>query len=150
MSPEVIRHETYNYSADVYSFGLLLWEMITREKPFEPKSPIEAAGAVALEGKRPPFPKGTPPAVKELIEQCWAEKPSERMEEECIIKCLGELVNNFAAMSWLGVPFGRPVYKKEVMVQDDDTPDHGPPPNIEKMHKKRSSMLKSGLFRKKK
>merc|ERR1712183_948798 len=110
MAPEVIRHEHYNYAADVYSFGLLMWEIITREKPFEPKSQIEAAGSVAIEGSRPPFPGDIPLTVKVLIEKCWAEKPAERMEVELIIKCLDELKGNMAAVSWLAASAGHPVY----------------------------------------
>eukprot|EP00578_Thalassiosira_sp_NH16_P006022 CAMPEP_0181137074 /NCGR_PEP_ID=MMETSP1071-20121207/33517_1 /TAXON_ID=35127 /ORGANISM="Thalassiosira sp., Strain NH16" /LENGTH=705 /DNA_ID=CAMNT_0023223815 /DNA_START=158 /DNA_END=2278 /DNA_ORIENTATION=- len=148
MAPEVIRHESYNFAADVYSFGLLMWEIITREKPFEPKSQIEAAGSVALEGKRPPFPMGIPLAVKELIEKCWAGKPGDRIEVEHIIKCLDELGNSMAASSWLASPTGYPVYRKQVVAKDK--PEYGTPHDNGKMNKKKKSLLKNGLFRKKK
>jgi len=142
MAPEVIRHECYNYAADIYSFGLLMWEIITREKPFEPQSQIEAAGSVALEGKRPPFPNGIPLTVKTLIENCWAEKPDERMEVELLIKRLDELGSDMMAQSWLAAPAGHPVYKKVVQEEPQSTKVH---------QKKKVSVLKSGLlFRKKK
>src|SRR5210317_411979 len=48
MAPEVIKHERYQYSADIYSLSTLMWEMITREAPFKKLSQIEAAGSVAL------------------------------------------------------------------------------------------------------
>mmetsp|Transcript_5674 Transcript_5674/g.12459 ORF Transcript_5674/g.12459 Transcript_5674/m.12459 type:complete len:139 (-) Transcript_5674:119-535(-) len=137
MAPEVIRHECYNYAADVFSFGLLMWEIITREKPFEPKSQIEAAGAVAIEGKRPPFPDDIPFSVKTLIENCWAEKPDERMEVKLLLKSLDELNTNMVAESWLAAPTGHHVYKKD--------PQQGMP-----TQKKKVSALKGGLFRKKK
>ena len=35
MAPEVIRHEAYSFMADVYSFALILWQLITREQPFK-------------------------------------------------------------------------------------------------------------------
>ena len=134
MAPEVIRHECYNYAADVYSFGLLMWEIITREKPFEPQSQIEAAGSVALEGKRPPFPNGIPLTVKTLIENCWAEKPDERMEVELLIKRLDELGSDMMAQSWLAAPAGHPVYKK--VVQEE-------PQSTKVQQKKKVSVLKS-------
>jgi len=111
MAPEVIRHEAYNFAADIYSFALLMWEMITREQPFEPQSQIEAAGSVALEGKRPPFPNGIPLKVKTLIENCWAKNPDERLGIDSLIKRLGELDNDSTAQSWLAAPLGHSVYK---------------------------------------
>ena len=147
---EVIRHECYNYAADVFSFGLLMWEIVTHERPFEPMSQIEAAGSIALEGKRPPFPESIPPAVKELIDKCWAEKPCERMKVEQIIQCLGDLRANTAAETWLSARSGHPVYKE---VDAQIAPQNQQYSCIDDIklqpEKKKSSMLKSRLFRKK-
>lgn len=41
MAPEVIRHEPYSTKADVYSFGIVLWEMITKDQPFRGLTPIQ-------------------------------------------------------------------------------------------------------------
>ena len=112
MAPEVIRHECYDYSADVYSFGILTWEMITHERPFEPLSQIEAAGLVAIEQQRPPFPQDIPLAAKCLIENCWKETPSTRMTVEDVIQSLDDLSSNMTALTWLAAPDGHPVYKQ--------------------------------------
>lgn len=145
MAPEVIRHETYNYAADVYSFALLMWQIITREKPFEPiKSQIEAAGAVALEGKRPPIPDGCPPTVSMLIGKCWAEKPGERPELKDIIKRLDDLGANAAVEAWLASPRGHPVYKQ---VQQGERPITLTETAGKVPQKKRGSVLqRRGLF----
>lgn len=149
---EVIRHERYDYAADIFSFGLLMWEIITHERPFEPMGQIEAAGSVALDGKRPPFPESIPPSVRDLIEKCWAEIPSERMEVEQIIQCLGDLSGCMATESWLAAPSGHPVYKEASEKQQYPFIDR--PEEVQdvkqKKEKKKASMLKSGLFRKKK
>ena len=142
LTSEVIRHERYDYAADVYSFGLLLWEMISRERPFDAKSPIEAAGAVALEGKRPPFPEGIPLNVRTLIEGCWAEQSIERMKIEQIIESIGEISRDKIAESWLAAPTGHPVYKK---VPVDDTTRKIK--NTLPQQKKKTLM--KGMFRKK-
>lgn len=147
MAPEVIRHECYNYAADIYSFGLLMWEIITREKPFEPKSQIEAAGSVALEGKRPPFPNGIPLTIKTLIQQCWASTPTERIDLELIIKCLDEMNSDTVIQSWLAAPRGHPVYKPVAQEQ----PPQGMPASITKANQmKKASIKKNWTFRKKK
>jgi Protein tyrosine and serine/threonine kinase len=70
MAPEVIRHESYSSNADVYSFGICLWQLITREIPFSTMTPIQAAYAVA-EGHRPDIPSSTPLRLQEIIRSCW-------------------------------------------------------------------------------
>jgi len=70
MAPEVIRHESYSSNADVYSFGILLWQLITREVPFATMTPIQAAFSVA-EGLRPDIPDATPFRLREIIVSCW-------------------------------------------------------------------------------
>lgn len=71
MAPEVIRHESYSSNADVYSFGICLWQLITREVPFATMTPIQAAFRV-VEGDRPKIPDGTvPKRLREIIVSCW-------------------------------------------------------------------------------
>lgn len=46
MAPEMIKRKAYNRKVDVYSFGLVLWEMVTGTIPYEEMTPIQAAFAV--------------------------------------------------------------------------------------------------------
>lgn len=46
MAPEMIKHKPYGHKADVYGFGLLLWEMVTGKIPYEDMTPVQAAFAV--------------------------------------------------------------------------------------------------------
>jgi serine/threonine protein kinase len=77
MAPEVIRHESYSSNADVYSFGVCLWQLITREIPFATMTPIQAAYAVA-EGRRPEIPSTTPRRLQEIIMACWDQDSHRR------------------------------------------------------------------------
>lgn len=77
MAPEVIRHESYSSNADVYSFGICLWQLITREVPFSTMTPIQAAYAVA-EGRRPSIPESVPRRLQEIIMACWDQDSHRR------------------------------------------------------------------------
>jgi len=43
MAPEVIRNEPYSEKADVWSFGVVVWELLTRRVPFEGMEPLAVA-----------------------------------------------------------------------------------------------------------
>lgn len=79
-APEVIRNEAYNQKADVYSFSIVLCEMITKEKPYEEclKPPLEIAYHVAENGMRPTLPDNCPPDLRVLTEACWDDNPVKR------------------------------------------------------------------------
>ncbi|KAF0701652.1 Aste57867_7923 [Aphanomyces stellatus] len=78
MAPEVIGHEPVSATVDVYSFGVILWEMIAKDMPFKGMTPIQAAFAVARHGMRPAFPDNTPPCLRALVDQCWHQTPHDR------------------------------------------------------------------------
>eukprot|EP00884_Botryococcus_braunii_P004692 jgi/Botrbrau1/14223/Bobra.0254s0012.1 len=78
MAPEVISHKQYNGKADVYSFGILLWELLTQKTPYEAMTPIQAAVGVVQDNLRPPIPDGIPRRLRDLIERCWAADPEIR------------------------------------------------------------------------
>ncbi|CAM9000736.1 unnamed protein product [Rhodiola kirilowii] len=88
MAPEMIKHKSYGKKVDVYSFGLILWEMISGSIPYEDMTPIQAAYAVVNKKLRPVIPDVCPPAMKALIEQCWSSKPDKRPDFWQIVKVL--------------------------------------------------------------
>ncbi len=50
MAPEVLRGEAYSEDADVYSFGVIVWEMLTGEIPYMGRSLAQIAGSVGFHG----------------------------------------------------------------------------------------------------
>ena len=78
MAPELHRYESYDQSVDVYSFGIILWEMLTHDVPFADKEPMQIVYAVATNGERPPLPNDVPIPLMKLINACWAEDPKLR------------------------------------------------------------------------
>jgi len=81
MAPEVGLVQGYALPADVYSFGILLWEICAMTKPFgKVKSAVEFRKLVFEKGTRPKLPKVWPPVMKNLITSCWTPVVSDRPE----------------------------------------------------------------------
>lgn len=110
----MIRHEAYSETADVFSFGVVLWQLVTRELPYEDRSTFEAAAAVAMESLRPPFPEGTPSDYKKLVQDCWHDDPSKRIQFDDVVDVLVDMENNNTEeeASWFEAPLGHPAYRK--------------------------------------
>ncbi|XP_010525318.1 PREDICTED: serine/threonine-protein kinase HT1 [Tarenaya hassleriana] len=80
MAPEVYRNEEYDTKVDVFSFALILQEMIEGCVPFPMKQESEVPKAYVAD-ERPPFnapAKCYPLELKKLIEDCWDKEPSRR------------------------------------------------------------------------
>ncbi|XP_077220917.1 serine/threonine-protein kinase STY46-like isoform X1 [Tasmannia lanceolata] len=88
MAPEVIEHKPYDHKADVFSFGIMLWELLTGKLPYEYLTPLQAAVGVVQKGLRPTIPKHTHPKLAELLEKCWQQDPTLRPDFSEIIEIL--------------------------------------------------------------
>ncbi|KAL6838686.1 hypothetical protein ACP4OV_031400 [Aristida adscensionis] len=88
MAPEMIKRKAYNRKVDVYSFGLLLWEMVSGRIPYENLTPFQVAYAVANRNLKPTIPPECPSALRPLIEQCCALQPDKRPDFWQIVKVL--------------------------------------------------------------
>lgn len=88
MAPEVIKHEPYSSKADVYSFAVVLWELLAKETPFKGQSPMQTAMAVADRQMRPALPRKTPPKIAEMIEHLWHQDPAKRPDFSAIVQVL--------------------------------------------------------------
>jgi len=79
MSPEVLQGKDVDEKCDVYSYGLVLWEIMTREEPFSHHDDYVAfKRSVCFKSERPPIPPTCLPSLKYLIEACWQKDPSKR------------------------------------------------------------------------
>ncbi|KAI4367376.1 hypothetical protein MLD38_023119 [Melastoma candidum] len=91
MAPEVIEHKPYDHKADVFSFGVVLWELLTGKLPYEHLTPLQAAVGVVQKGLRPTIPKNAHPKLVELLERCWQQDPELRPDFSEIITILQKI-----------------------------------------------------------
>ncbi|KAF7074045.1 hypothetical protein CFC21_078956 [Triticum aestivum] len=91
MAPEVIEHKPYDHKADVFSFGILLWELLTGKIPYEYLTPLQAAVGVVQKGLRPTIPKNAHAKLAELLQKCWQQDPAERPDFSEILEALKKI-----------------------------------------------------------
>eukprot|EP01117_Protostelium_nocturnum_P012650 TRINITY_DN4657_c0_g1_i2.p1 TRINITY_DN4657_c0_g1~~TRINITY_DN4657_c0_g1_i2.p1 ORF type:complete len:865 (-),score=221.17 TRINITY_DN4657_c0_g1_i2:71-2665(-) len=78
MSPEAIMQRQYSSKSDVWSYGVLIWEVWEISDPFPDMTAVEAAVAVSSHGQRLPISPGTPTKLEDLMNACWQHKPADR------------------------------------------------------------------------
>ncbi|KAL1565869.1 Serine/threonine-protein kinase sty46 [Salvia divinorum] len=92
MAPEVIEHKPYDHKADVFSFGVVVWELLTGKLPHEYLTPLQAAVAVVQRGVRPTIPTHTNAKLAELLERCWHKDPALRPDFSDITQILHKIL----------------------------------------------------------
>ncbi|KAF9823429.1 hypothetical protein SFRURICE_006642 [Spodoptera frugiperda] len=78
MPPEVIKHSTFSHASDVWSYGVLLWELLTGETPYKGIDALAVAYGVAVNKLTLPIPSTCPEPWRVLMEACWRSNPRER------------------------------------------------------------------------
>ncbi|GMH06590.1 hypothetical protein Nepgr_008430 [Nepenthes gracilis] len=92
MAPEVIEHKPYDHKADVFSFGIVLWELLTGEvTSYSYLTPLQAAVGVVQKGLRPAIPKNTHPKLADLLKKCWHQDPIRRPDFSEILEILEQI-----------------------------------------------------------
>lgn len=91
MSPEIIQSKPANQSADVWSYGVVLWELITGEVPFKGIDEFQIASLVVEKGYRLPIPHGCPPVMTTLMQLCWQTEPKLRPTFKQILTTLDQI-----------------------------------------------------------
>lgn len=79
MAPELLNNKPFSKKADVYAFGLVMWEMFMRQIPFDGWTATDIKAAI-IGGERPDrlTSYDAPELIRDLVTACWAQDPSER------------------------------------------------------------------------
>lgn len=94
MAPEVLRDEPSNEKSDIYSFGVILWELVTLQQPWSCLNPAQVVAAVGFKNRRLEIPSNVNPQVAALIESCWINDPWKRPSFSNIMDFLEPLIKS--------------------------------------------------------
>lgn len=85
LAPEVNAGQPYLLASDVYSLGIVLWEIAARLVVWGNDTTEEVLAKVAA-GKRPAMPSDCPDDFAELIQKCWHARPESRPTTEAVVR----------------------------------------------------------------
>ncbi|XP_046405324.1 mitogen-activated protein kinase kinase kinase 7-like isoform X2 [Ischnura elegans] len=97
MAPEVFEGSNYTEKCDVFSWGIILWEVLARKKPFDEigMSAFRIMWAVHT-GERPPLIHNCPPPLEQLMTRCWHKVPANRPSMEDVVHIMSQLFPFFS------------------------------------------------------
>uniref|UniRef100_A0A3B4WXI7 receptor protein-tyrosine kinase n=1 Tax=Seriola lalandi dorsalis TaxID=1841481 RepID=A0A3B4WXI7_SERLL len=93
-APEAFQHRKFSSASDVWSFGILMWEVMSYgERPYWDMSNQEVMKAVA-DQYRLPAPHNCPPALHSLMLQCWQADRGDRPGFDSLLSSLDRLIRH--------------------------------------------------------
>jgi serine/threonine protein kinase len=99
MAPEVALKAPYSEKADVYSFGIMIWQMARDRVPFKGMTREAFMTNVVRGGERPKLDRSWPAGFSQLLTDCWNENPEIRPSFSTIKSKIDELSNNIGKKS---------------------------------------------------
>jgi len=91
MSPEQVRGEEVDYRSDLFSFGLILYEMLAGQRAFRGATAVEVMNAI-LKQEPPELPDTVPPAPKQIVFRCLEKDPRDRFRSAADLEFALEVI----------------------------------------------------------
>ncbi|XP_063462468.1 ephrin type-B receptor 6 isoform X3 [Pan paniscus] len=107
-APEVIAHGKHTTSSDVWSFGILMWEVMSYgERPYWDMSEQEVLNAIEQEFRLPP-PPGCPPGLHLLMLDTWQKDHARRPHFDQLVAAFDKMIRKPDTLQACGDPGERP------------------------------------------
>lgn len=97
MAPETALRKPYTEKVDVYSYGILIWQMARDKVPFKGLNKDEFLKNVSIGGERPKLDSSWPSGFSSLLTKCWHQDPSQRPSFCHIVEELNRLIHGDSA-----------------------------------------------------
>ncbi|XP_041352732.1 mitogen-activated protein kinase kinase kinase 11-like isoform X2 [Gigantopelta aegis] len=94
MAPEVIKSSRFSKFSDVWSYGVVLWELLTGETPYKGIDALGVAYGVAVNKLTLPIPSTCPSLFSQLMTDCWNQECHERPTFLEILERLDEIAQS--------------------------------------------------------
>ena len=95
MSPEQVRGQESDYRSDIFSLGLMLYELLAGKPAFQGESAVEVMHAIVAE-EPPELPQSVPDGLRRIIKRCIEKKPAQRFQSA---RDLAFALRSFAGLS---------------------------------------------------
>ena len=89
-APEIIKEERFHLKSDVWSFGMLVWEVVTGEEPYKDLSISQASDRITA-GTLMPKPSSCPDTFFTVMRFCWRQDPRDRPIIDTMLSLLGRV-----------------------------------------------------------
>ena len=96
MCPEVATLQPYNHKADVFSFGILLWQLIVCQEPYCCVKNDSLYRDLFVNNIRPPVEKKWPKELTLLMQRCWSVSFEERPSFQQVIESIDSIITNLS------------------------------------------------------
>jgi len=97
VAPEVLRGAPYTEKADIYSLGMIMWELSSNQPPFADRAHDYSLAVDICNGLRPPIIAGTPKSYMAAMLRCWDSDPLRRPQASELLE---------ATIKWRLLPDG--------------------------------------------
>ncbi|CAF1061366.1 unnamed protein product [Adineta steineri] len=91
-APEILNLEDYTEKSDIYSLGIVYWELATCKIPYE-RFRDDVIRQYVLGGQRLKNLENTPPTFRTIIEKCWAHNPNNRPKSDKLIQMIKQCIS---------------------------------------------------------
>jgi serine/threonine protein kinase len=99
IAPEVIVGRKYSFASDIYSVGMLMWEISSGQLPFSNYEHDSNLAMNIVNGIRPRVVPGTPLEYENLMKQCWDADPLKRPKMNTLLKKISEINASYQNVS---------------------------------------------------
>ncbi|CAL4127209.1 unnamed protein product, partial [Meganyctiphanes norvegica] len=119
MAPEVFEGTMYSEKCDVYSWGILLWEVLTRRVPFQDLGLAVRIMWAVHQRQRPPLIRGCPKPIENIMKRCWDHDHARRPHMEEILEIFQTI---FRFLKGVDIPIANPPSSDDSMTDSYMSP----------------------------